>query len=99
MDKTEVLFDMARSLALVVTKRALVLAGLPGLCVVAPQGTEPGETLAAGADVGLVLGLGGMLFQLVFVWEGGGACGACVCRVRLVHLWANHSHWKGVSRK
>lgn len=92
MDKTEMLFDMARPLAFVVTKRALVLAGLPGLCVVAPQGTEPGETLAAGADIGFVLGLSGMLFQLVFVWEGGGACGACVSGVRLVHRWANHGH-------
>lgn len=92
MNKTEMLFDMARPLAFVVTKRALVLAGLLGLRVVAPQGTEPGETLPAGADVGLVLGLGGMLFQLIFVWEGGGACGTCMCSMRLVHRLANHSH-------
>lgn len=67
MNKSKVLFDMARSLELIVAQRALVLAGLRGLFDMAFQGRELGETLAAGADVGLVLILGGMLLQLIVV--------------------------------
>lgn len=76
VNETEVLFDVALALELIVAQWALVLASLCGLFDVAPQGGELGETLPADADVRLVLVLGGMLLQLVVVGERIGACDA-----------------------
>lgn len=75
VNETEVLFDVAGPLEVIVTQWTLVLASLRGLVDMASQGRELGETLPAVADVGLVLVLGGMSFQLVVVWKRGGACG------------------------
>lgn len=67
------LFDVARPLEVVITEWAQVLASLHGLFDVASQGRQLGEGLPAGTEVGLVLVLGGMLLQLVVVWERSGA--------------------------
>lgn len=71
VNETKVLLDVTRPLELIVTQRALVIASLRGLLDVSFQGRELGEGLPAGADVGLVLGLGGMLFKLMVVSKRG----------------------------
>lgn len=83
VNETKVLFNMTRPLELFVTQWALVLASLRGFLEMASQGRELGEGLPAGAHVGLVLVLGGMLLQLIVVWERSGASGACVRQVGL----------------
>lgn len=69
VNETKVLFDVAWPLELFVTQWALVLASLRGFFDVAFQGGELSKGLPAGAEVGLVLVFGGMLLQLVVVWE------------------------------
>lgn len=58
-----------------------MLASLRGLLDVTSQGGQFGEALPAGAEIGLVLVLGGVLFQLVVGWKRSGAC--CTCRGRV----------------
>lgn len=83
VNETEVLLDVARPLELTGTQWALVPASLRGLLEMASQGRELGEPLTAGAEVRLVLVLGGMSLQLVVVWERSGARDACVRQVRM----------------
>lgn len=60
---------MARPLALMIAQRALVIMRLRGLLDVTSQGGELGEPLPTSTEVGLVLVLGGMSFQLVVGWK------------------------------